>query len=91
MGTSIRTQIVKIGNSQGIRIPKILLEQSGLGKNVEIEVNGNCLTIRPMDGPRSGWEDAFATMAEYGDDTLMDAEQTMCRDETEWDETEWDW
>lgn len=28
MGAAIRTRIVKIGNSQGIRIPKPLLEQS---------------------------------------------------------------
>lgn len=47
MGTAIRTRIVKIGNSQGIRIPKLLLEQSGLGAEVEVNVEGDHLVIRP--------------------------------------------
>ncbi|MFB2979325.1 AbrB/MazE/SpoVT family DNA-binding domain-containing protein [Microseira sp. BLCC-F43] len=38
MGTVIRTRLVKIGNSQGIRIPKPLLEQSGICEKLEIEV-----------------------------------------------------
>ncbi|WP_244913276.1 AbrB/MazE/SpoVT family DNA-binding domain-containing protein [Phormidesmis priestleyi] len=41
MSASIRTRIVKIGNSQGIRIPKTLLEQSGIDSEVEIEVQGD--------------------------------------------------
>ena len=44
MGTAIRTRIVKIGNSQGIRIPKLLLEQSGIGEEVEIEIQDCHLT-----------------------------------------------
>ncbi len=44
MGTAIRTQIVKVGNSQGIRIPKPLLEQSGI-HTVEIEVHGDRITL----------------------------------------------
>jgi len=35
MSTAIRTRIIKIGNSQGIRIPKTLLEQSGIQTEVE--------------------------------------------------------
>jgi len=34
----MRTSIVRIGNSQGIRIPKVLLEQCHLGTDVELEV-----------------------------------------------------
>lgn len=39
MGTAIKSRIVKIGNSQGICIPKLLLEQSGIHTQVEIEVH----------------------------------------------------
>jgi antitoxin MazE len=42
----IRTRIIKIGNSQGIRIPKVLLEQSGLDAEVEIGVRGEEVIIR---------------------------------------------
>lgn len=86
MGTVIRTRIVKIGNSQGVRIPKLLLEQSGIQEEVEIEVQGDCLTIRTAQCSRAGWEEAFATMAKHQDDVLLDEINT-----TEWDQSEWEW
>ncbi|GAX34103.1 AbrB/MazE/SpoVT family DNA-binding domain-containing protein [Nodularia sp. NIES-3585] len=86
MGTAIKTRIVKIGNSQGLRIPKTLLEQSGINSEVEIEVHGNHLIIRPVKQARTGWEKAFATMAEKHDDVLLDDIKT-----TEWDQVEWEW
>lgn len=32
------TSIISVGNSKGIRIPKPLLDESGLGKEVELKV-----------------------------------------------------
>jgi len=86
MSYSLRSRIVKIGNSQGIRIPKPLLEQSGIGEEVEIEVQDGCLVIRPVGRSRVGWEEAFAAMAAERDDVLLDP--TV---ETNWDEDEWEW
>ena len=71
MGTAIKTRIVKIGNSQGLRIPKTLLEQSGINSEVEIEVQGNHLIIRPVEQVRKGWKEAFIEMAEKKDDVLL--------------------
>jgi antitoxin MazE len=89
MSTTIRTRIVKIGNSQGIRLPKPLLEQSGIQAEVEIEVQDDRLIIRAASQSRLGWEDAFASMAEQQDDALLDAESFG--NATEWDQTEWEW
>jgi antitoxin MazE len=86
MGTAIRTRIVKIGNSQGIRIPKLLLEQSGLATHVEVEVEGDHLVIRTAPHKRIGWDAAFAAMGENRDDSLLDDTST-----TDWDEAEWEW
>ncbi|MFM7355083.1 MAG: AbrB/MazE/SpoVT family DNA-binding domain-containing protein [Microcystis aeruginosa] len=86
MGTAIRTRIVKIGNSQGVRIPKLLLEQSGIHSEVEIEVQGDHLTIRTAPRLRIGWDKAFAAMAEQHDDVLLDEVDT-----TNWDQVEWEW
>ncbi len=85
MGAAIRTRIVKIGNSQGIRIPKLLLEQSGLHAEVEIEVQGDHLTIRTAPRLRAGWDKAFAAMAEQHDDIFLDTVNT-----TNWDQVEWE-
>lgn len=86
MGTPIRTRIVRIGNSQGIRIPKLLLEQSGIHSEVEIEVQGDHLTVRTASRLRDGWDEAFAEMAEQHDDGLLDEANA-----TAWDEAEWEW
>ncbi len=86
MSIAIRTRIIKIGNSQGIRIPKLLLEQSGIHAEVEIEVQGDHLTIRTAPRLRTGWDEAFATMAKEQDDVLLDEVNT-----TNWDQVEWEW
>lgn len=88
MGASLRARLVKIGNSQGIRIPKTLIEQVGLGDEVELEVQDTQLVIRPASHPRAAWDAAFREMAERGDDHLLDVEDLRA---TEWDKTEWQW
>lgn len=58
----MKTRIVRIGNSQGIRIPKSLLEQTGLRGEVEISAQDDSLIIRPARQPRTGWAAAFREM-----------------------------
>ena len=70
----MRTRIVKIGNSQGIRIPKALLEESGLKGEVEMSVRDGVLLITQVGQPRQGWSEAFREMARHGDDTLLDGD-----------------
>ncbi len=93
MGTAIRTQIVKVGNSQGIRIPKPLLEQSGIDTEVEIEVHSDRLIIRAVGRSRVGWDEAFAVMAERKDDVLLDDALAQLNEviATTWDQVEWEW
>ena len=84
----MRARVVKIGNSQGIRIPKPLLEQTGIIDDVELEVENNQIIIRPLSNPRTGWDDAFKAMAEKGDDTLINGDEHISHS---WDEEEWQW
>ena len=83
----MKTRIVRIGNSQGIRIPKPLLEQTGLADEVELEVHDSTIVIKPAGQPRDGWDEAFSKMAEHGDDALLDP--TII--DSEWDNSEWTW
>jgi antitoxin MazE len=87
MSTVIKTRIVKIGNSQGIRIPRLLLEQSRLGEDVELAVEEDRIVIRSAPEPRGGWEEAFRAMREHDEDELLDNEVAA----TTWDEDEWEW
>jgi antitoxin MazE len=87
MSTALRTRIIKIGNSQGIRIPKLLLDQLGLDE-VELAVQEDQLVIRPIRHPRYGWDEQFRMMAEHGDDRLLDEAVVSF---TQWDADEWEW
>lgn len=81
----MRTNIIRIGNSQGIRIPKVLLEQSRVGTEVDVEVENGMIVIRSASRPREGWKEKFRLMAEQGDDKLVNEELVQ----TEWDKEEW--
>ena len=86
MNMMIRSKVVKIGNSRGIRIPRTLLEQAGLMDDVEMRVEGNKLIIRSANSPRQGWEALFTAMAEHSDDRLLDQAPS-----TQWEKDEWTW
>jgi antitoxin MazE len=84
----MKTRIVRIGNSRGIRLPKPLLERTGLGGEVVVIPQHKSLVIRSAAKARDGWDEAFAEMARHGDDVLLDADVPLS---TAWDETEWTW
>jgi len=84
----MKANIVRIGNSKGIRLPKPVLEQCGLEESVEIEIEGNRLVIRPVRRPRSAWGKAFLKMAQHKDDALLDRDSSQA---TAWDKAEWRW
>ena len=84
----MRARVVRIGNSQGIRIPKPLLQQIGVGDDVDLQVEDNQIVIRPLSNPRAGWDQAFESMAESGDDALVIADEGLAHT---WDEDEWQW
>lgn len=86
MNTSLKARIIKIGNSQGIRIPKVWLEQLGLGEEVEMAVQTNQIVIRPAHRPRDNWDKYFRAMAAQGDDRLLDKVIP-----TRWDKEDWEW
>lgn len=84
---TIKTRIIKIGNSQGIRIPKLLLEQTNFGNEIELELQENQIVIRSSQKSRHGWEDQFKLMAEQGDDRLLDETVRF----SSWAEDDWEW
>ena len=85
----MKTQIVKIGNSQGIRIPKIMIEESRLGKEVELIAEHEQIIIRSIKKLRSGWEEFFEAMSKQGDDQLIDRD--VLASQSSWDENKWIW
>jgi antitoxin MazE len=72
MRAEMLATIRRLGNSQGILIPKPLLQQLGLEDEAEMRVEGDALVLRrPKAAPRSGWTEASRKLAAAGDDALV--------------------
>ena len=82
----MRTRLVRIGNSRGVRIAKPLLEEAGLIDEVEIRARAGAVVITPRTRPRAGWAEAVARLAKMKDAQLLDAPTP-----TRFDEEEWEW
>lgn len=89
----LAAKLVRVGNSRGIRIPKALLEQTGLPDQVTLRARGDCIVIEPARHPRAGWEEAMRrAVAEHGNElTEEDREWLDAPLNTEFDEKEWTW
>jgi len=88
MSVALRTRIVKLGNSRGIRIPKLLLEQAGMDRDVEVEVRSGELIVRALHHPRAGWDEMCKEIVSSGDGELLDGDEIP---QTEWEINEWEW
>jgi antitoxin MazE len=62
--------LVKIGNSQGVRLPKAVIEQAGLERDLELEVVDGAVIIRSQERARAGWAEAARRCREQADDRL---------------------
>ncbi len=86
----MKTRVIKIGNSRGIRIPKSIIEQSGLNDEVELEVRNDQIIIKSIStNKRENWDLLFKKMAQKKDDILLDADALT--GQTIWDNNEWLW
>lgn len=79
----MKTRIVRIGNSQGVRIPKPLLEEAGLEGDVELRLTDEGLVVAPA-APRAGWRDDAEALRARGESGLLDEPVPTAFDETEW-------
>lgn len=82
----MRSAVVKIGNSQGVRIPKVLLEEAGIGGAVELRAEAGRIVIEKAGDPREGWDAAFkaADIDDTGELLLGDFPNEFDRDEWIW-------
>ncbi|PWU00471.1 MAG: AbrB/MazE/SpoVT family DNA-binding domain-containing protein [Terriglobia bacterium] len=83
----MRVELVRIGNSRGVRIPKPLIEQCGFGDTVDLRVANDCIVIAPDRAPREGWSEAFQAAGSAAGDELP-LEVLPAND---FDTKEWQW
>lgn len=87
------TELIRIGNSQGVRIPKPIIEQAKLSnKQLEFKIVDDGLLICPVKQPREGWKNSVEEAL-----TQYDSQSSLCQEGKEWldapvstdDELEW--
>jgi antitoxin MazE len=81
----MRARIVRIGNSRGVRLPKLLLEQAGLTDEVELTAEAGQIVIAAPRIARAGWAEAAKRLHAAEADRLEPTSATV------FDETEWEW
>jgi antitoxin MazE len=90
-GNNATTHLVRIGNSRGVRIPKVWIEQLDFGEEVEMSVQADRLIIRSAHHARQDWDAQFRAMHERGDDQLIAEDSNFKAPVSSWDEEEWQW
>ena len=82
----MKTKLVPIGNSKGIRIPSAILKQCKIDDQIELEIEKNRIVLTPINQkPRVGWDSAFKLMHERQEDMLL-IDESM---EAEMEDWEW--
>lgn len=67
----METAIIKIGNSKGLRLSKIILEKYNIKEKVELILEKDQIIIRPIEEPRKNWDIEFKKMRLNDDDKLL--------------------
>lgn len=82
----MKTRLVRIGNSRGLRLPKPLIEEAGLEDEVDVTLRDGALIITSASHPRAGWESAVDLLLERREHYVIDEPAP-----TQFDDEEWEW
>ncbi len=81
----MKTRLVRIGNSRGVRLPKAIIAQAGLTEEVELGVRDGAVVIARISSARRGWADAARQMRQRDEDPLLDPPVPILFDKKEWE------
>lgn len=67
----MKTPVIQIGNSKGLRLSKTILKQYGIVDEVELIFEKEQIVLKPISAPKTNWETAFEQMRQNNDDTAL--------------------
>jgi antitoxin MazE len=82
----VKSRLIRIGNSRGVRLPKPLIEEAGLREDVEVRVRQGAVVITSPSRTRVGWAEAAQRLRSRKEDRLLDPPSA-----TRFDDVEWQW
>ncbi|MCA9185905.1 MAG: hypothetical protein R3E01_09895 [Pirellulaceae bacterium] len=68
----MKTNLVKIGNSKGVRLPKAVIEQAQLTDELQLEVGAGVVILRAIRSVRRNWGEDAARCRAASEDDLSD-------------------
>ena len=80
----MKAQLIRVGNSRGIRLPKVVIEQAGLTEDGELEERGATVVITAARKTRAGWAEAARQLHARGADQLLDPTTSTDFEDSEW-------
>lgn len=83
----MKTRLVQIGNSRGVRLPAGVIKACGFDNELEMRIEDGAVVLEPVRSVREGWDQAFEAMAEACDDTTVMGEDLA----NEFDREDWTW
>ncbi len=79
----MHTTLRKIGNSRGVIIPSVFIEQLHIQNEVEMVIQDGALLLKPFAAPRKGWFDNY--------DPSKDSEPLADMVDLDTEQNEWEW
>lgn len=83
----MQIDLIKIGNSRGIRLPQNIINECGFIDTVEAELINHCLILKAPDKSRTNWENIFKS----GLNTEDSENNDILAIKNRWDDEEWEW
>jgi antitoxin MazE len=80
----MKANLVKIGNSKGLRLPKAVIEQAQLTDELELEVGDGVVVLRAIRSVRKNWQEDAASCRAASDDDLADWDAVHSDFDGEW-------
>jgi len=80
----MKSSVIKIGNSKGVRINASIIKECELESEVEIRVVDKKIIIEAVKEPRAGWNKSFEDMHKNNEDSLLISNGNAFDKDWEW-------
>ena len=80
----MRTNLIKIGNSKGVRITSNIIKECELGNGIEIKVLDKKVIVEAIREPRLDWNNSFEKMHKNKEDVLVNESSNDFDKDWEW-------
>ena len=80
----MKSNLIKIGNSKGVRITSNIIKECELGNEIEIKVVDKKIIIEAIKEPRSNWDTSFEKMHKNNEDILISESSNDFDKDWEW-------